>query len=69
MTNQMKDRLPRLLGYLGLLPILFSTTLIFCDSNHLMLWRNMLLTYAVVILSFLGGAPLGLCDEPRKPCN
>ncbi len=54
MTNQMQDRLPRLLGYLGLLPILFSTTLIFCGSYHLMLWRNMLLTYAVVILSFLG---------------
>ena len=27
MTNQMQDRLPRLLGYLGLLPILFSTFL------------------------------------------
>lgn len=54
MTIQMKGRLPRLLGYLGLLPILLSTTLIFFDSHHVMLWRNLLLTYAVVILSFLG---------------
>ena len=54
MIKQMNGRLPRLLGYLGLLPILVSTTLIFLDSHHLMLWRNLLLTYAVVILSFLG---------------
>lgn len=54
MTNQMKDRLPRLLGYLGLLPILFSTALIFFDSHYLEFWIKILLTYAVVILSFLG---------------
>ena len=50
----MQARLPRLLGYLGLVPIVFSTALIFIDAQHLMFWKNILLTYAVVILSFLG---------------
>ena len=54
MTIQTRDLLPRLLGYLGLLPILASTMLMIFDPLHLMLWANILITYAVVILSFLG---------------
>jgi hypothetical protein len=54
MENKLQARLPKTLGYLGLIPIVVSTIMIFLDSYHLMFWRNMLLTYAVVILSFLG---------------
>lgn len=54
MENKLQARLPKTLGYLGLIPIVVSTILIFFDSYHLIFWRNMLLTYAVVILSFLG---------------
>ncbi len=45
---------PKLLGYLGLLPIVISTALIFFDHHHSMVWRNLLVSYAALILSFLG---------------
>ena len=54
MENKLQARLPKTLGYLGLIPIVVSTIMIFSASYHLMFWRNMLLTYGVVILSFLG---------------
>lgn len=46
--------LPRLLGYLGLLPIIAPTLLLFLDSGHSAIWSHFLITYAAIILSFIG---------------
>ena len=54
MGTAMQAKWPRWLGYLGLIPILFSTTMLIFNPQHGMLWGNLLVTYAVVILSFLG---------------
>jgi ABC-type amino acid transport system permease subunit len=46
--------LPKILGYLGLLPFVVPTFFLFYDYHHLDMWRHFLVTYAAVILSFLG---------------
>ena len=46
--------LPKLLGYLGLLPFIASTLLLFLDSGHSAIWSHFLITYAAIILSFIG---------------
>ncbi len=46
--------MPKLLGYLGLLPFLVPTAFLFFDDNHLDMWRHFLLSYGAVILSFVG---------------
>lgn len=45
---------PRLLGYLGLLPFIAPTIFLFIDSHHTALLINVLVSYGAVILSFLG---------------
>ena len=52
--------IPRLLGYLGLLPFIIPTAFLFCDHHHFMVWRNLLISYAAVILSFLGAVYWGV---------
>ena len=55
MKTENKDRLPRILGYLGLLPFIIPTFFLFSDPHHFMTWRSLLVSYAAIILSFLGG--------------
>jgi len=54
MAISIQAKWPRWLGYLGLIPIVFATTMLIFNRQHGMLWGNILVTYAVVILSFLG---------------
>lgn len=42
------------LGYLGLLPFVIPTLLLVYDGPHTALWLHFLMTYAAVILSFVG---------------
>jgi hypothetical protein len=42
------------LGYLGLLPFVIPTLLLGFDAPHTALWLHFLMTYAAVILSFVG---------------
>jgi len=51
---------PRLLGYLGLLPFIIPTFFLFYDHHHFMVWGNVLISYAAVILSFLGAVYWGV---------
>lgn len=64
---------PRLLGYLGLLPFIIPTAFLFCDHHHFMVWRNLLISYAAVILSFLGAVYWGVAmivkEMPIKKRN
>jgi hypothetical protein len=46
--------LPKILGYLGLLPFVIPTFFLFYDYHHLEMWRHFLITYAAIILSFVG---------------
>ena len=46
--------IPKLLGYFGLLPFIVPTVFLFFDHSHLDMWRHFLLSYAAVILSFVG---------------
>ncbi len=46
--------LPKILGYLGLLPFVLPTFFLFYDYHHLDMWRHFLITYAAIILSFVG---------------
>jgi hypothetical protein len=46
--------LPKVLGYLGLLPFIIPTFFLFHDYHHLAMWRHFLITYAAIILSFVG---------------
>ena len=46
--------MPKLLGYLGLLPFIVPTVFLFFDDSHLDMWRHFLLSYGAVILSFVG---------------
>lgn len=46
--------IPKLLGYLGLLPFVVPTGFLFFDYSHLDMWRHFLLSYGAVILSFVG---------------
>lgn len=46
--------MPKLLGYLGLLPFVVPTVFLFFDYHHLDMWRHFLLSYGAVILSFVG---------------
>jgi len=43
-----------ILGYLGLLPFIIPNILLVYDEGHAALWLNILITYAAVILSFVG---------------
>lgn len=45
---------PKLLGYLGLVPFITTTSLLFLDKGHPALWSHLLISYAAVILSFVG---------------
>ncbi|MFN3544398.1 MAG: DUF3429 domain-containing protein [Thiobacillus sp.] len=56
------DSLPRAvawLGYGGLLPFLGAAVLAVVDPAHAGLWRNALIAYGAVILSFVGGLHWG----------
>ena len=57
---------PRLLGYLGLLPFIIPTVFLFYDHHHFMVWRNLLISYAAVILSFLGAVYWGVAMIVRE---
>ncbi|MBZ4200956.1 MAG: DUF3429 domain-containing protein [Methylotenera sp.] len=48
------QRLPQLLGYLGLLPFIVPSFFLLYDPEHAIVWRDLLLSYAAVILSFVG---------------
>ena len=48
------SKMPKLLGYLGLLPFIVPTVFLFFDDSHLDMWRHFLLSYGAVILSFVG---------------
>ena len=52
----MKDKafIPKLLGYLGLLPVIVPTVLLFLDKHHPAIWAHFIITYAAIILSFVG---------------
>lgn len=45
---------PRLLGYLGLLPVIAPTLLLIFDPHHSLVWSHLLLSYAAIILVFVG---------------
>jgi hypothetical protein len=60
MKTENPNRMPRLLGYLGLLPFIIPTMFLFCDYHHFMVWKNILISYAAVILSFLGAVYWGV---------
>jgi len=45
---------PKLLGYLGLLPFIVLTAFLFDDHNHFGMWQHFLLSYAALILTFVG---------------
>lgn len=46
--------MPKLLGYFGLLPFIVPTIFLFFDHGHINMWRHFLLSYAAIILSFVG---------------
>lgn len=46
--------LPKLLGYMGLLPIIAPTILLFVDGNRSVIWSHWLINYAAIILTFVG---------------
>lgn len=54
MKQKSNTLLPKVLGYLGLIPFIVPTFFLFYDYHHLDMWRHFLTTYAAVILSFLG---------------
>lgn len=54
MGTSMQAKWPRWLGHLGLIPIVFCTIMLLVNREHGPIWGNLLVTYAVVILSFLG---------------
>lgn len=45
---------PKLLGYLGLIPFILSTGLLFFDRHNSDMWQHFLLSYGAVILTFVG---------------
>lgn len=45
---------PKLLGYFGLVPFIVPTVFIYFDAHHVGMWQHFLITYAAVILSFVG---------------
>jgi len=45
---------PKLLGYFGLVPIVVPTIAFMIEPHHGHLWLHLLLSYAAVILSFIG---------------
>jgi hypothetical protein len=49
----------RWLGYGGLLPFVALAAATWFDGNHSSLWRDALLTYGAVILSFIGALHWG----------
>jgi uncharacterized membrane protein len=49
----------RWLGYGGLLPFVFLAAATWFDSNHSSLWRDALIAYGAVILSFVGALHWG----------
>lgn len=46
--------LPKLLGYLGLLPFIVPIFFLLFNPDQSLLWRHLLMTYAAIILSFVG---------------
>jgi uncharacterized membrane protein len=54
MMNQTNPRSPLLLGYSGLIPIVIPTILLFVDIQRWHIWLHLLLSYAAIILSFIG---------------
>ena len=54
MTTDKNSFLPMLLGYMGLIPMITPTILLFLESNHSVIWSHWLTTYAAVILTFVG---------------
>lgn len=53
-SSQQPVLLASSLGYLGLLPFIIPTALLVYDAAHTALWLHWLMTYAAVILSFVG---------------
>ncbi len=54
MMSDKNSFLPKLLGYMGLLPIIAPTILLFFEGNHSIIWSHWLITYAAIILTFVG---------------
>lgn len=53
-TSPIPSTFASTLGYLGLLPFIVTDILLVYDEGHASLWLNILITYAAVILSFVG---------------
>lgn len=53
-TSPIPSTFASTLGYLGLLPFIIPDILLVYDESHAALWLNILITYAAVILSFVG---------------
>lgn len=78
MNSTPTDSLPRAvawLGYGGLLPFLAAALLVVIDPAHAGLWRNALIAYGAVILSFVGALHwgfamtlAGLSDQAKQRC-
>jgi len=54
MMTDKNSFLPKLLGYMGLLPMIVPTILLFLDRNHSVIWSHWLITNAAIILTFVG---------------
>ena len=54
MTTDKNSFLPMLLGYMGLIPMITPTILLFLEGNHSVMWSHWLTAYAAVILTFVG---------------
>lgn len=53
-TSPIPSTFASTLGYLGLLPFIIPDILLVYDESHAALWLDILITYAAVILSFVG---------------
>lgn len=54
MMTDKNSFLPKLLGYMGLLPMIAPTILLFFEGYHSIIWSHWLITYAAIILTFVG---------------
>lgn len=52
------------LGYGGLLPFVGLALAIWVDQSHISLWRDALINYSAVILSFVGALHWGFAMSP-----
>lgn len=60
---------PKLLGYLGLLPFIFITLLLWAEPHHQAFWRHALSSYGAVILTFVGALHWSLAMQANTLAN